>query len=170
MGHFKKMNEQGREIITAYWDYAAFIVNSVLFIGVGVHESFQNASTALGPAILGILLVLLGRAFTVYPCCALFSPTPGFAFPESNSSSYSGEVCAEPLALALAVGLPSGIANREEIISVTFGRRGLFHFCARYNHDTSFTAYRRNILRVSPRRIPPGCDRLPEDTESHVSC
>lgn len=113
------MNKQGREIITAYWDYAAFIANSFLFIGIGVHESFQNYSMIMWPAIMGILLVLLGRAFAIYPCCALFARSQ-FHVPSKQQFVLFWGGLRGALALALAVGLHAEIANRGEIISVTF--------------------------------------------------
>ncbi|SEM76499.1 sodium/proton antiporter, CPA1 family [Syntrophus gentianae] len=110
---------QIRESITAYWEYLGFLANSCIFIGIGVQVSLQNFKSVLLPAIFAILLVLLGRAFAVYPFCALFGRSELLVQGKHQLVLFWGGLRGA-LALALAVGLPPWVPNREEIISVTF--------------------------------------------------
>jgi len=112
-------SDRSREAITAYWEYLGFLANSFIFIVIGVHVSLQNFKSALIPAILAIGLVLLGRAFAVYPCCALFGRSELRVQGKHQFVLFWGGLRGA-LALALAVGLPAWVPNRGTIISVTF--------------------------------------------------
>lgn len=113
------LSAKNREAIHAYWEYLGFLANSFIFIGIGVHVSLQNFKSALMPAIIAILLVLLGRAIAVYPCCALFGRS-GLRVQSKHQFVLFWGGLRGALALALAVGLPDWVPNRETIISVTF--------------------------------------------------
>lgn len=113
------LSAKNREAIHAYWEYLGFLANSFIFIGIGVHVSLQNFKSALMPAIIAILLVLLGRAIAVYPCCALFGRS-GLRVQGKHQLVLFWGGLRGALALALAVGLPDWVPNRETIISVTF--------------------------------------------------
>ena len=71
------------------------------------------------PAMIAILLVILGRALAVYPCCALFSRSVLHVQGRHQHVLFWGGLRGA-LALALALGLPPDVPNRETIISVSF--------------------------------------------------
>jgi Na+:H+ antiporter len=119
LGLLLSRSDYDREAITAYWEYLTFLANSLLFIAIGIHESHQNFATALFPTAVAIVLVLLGRAGTVYPCCALFSRSR-LRLPSQHQFVLFWGGLRGALALALVLGLPAWVANRGEIISVTF--------------------------------------------------
>lgn len=119
LGLQKAKSPRIREVVTAYWEYLGFLANSFIFIGIGVQVSFQNFANVLLPAIIAILFVLLGRASAVYPCCALFGRS-GLRVQGKHQLVLFWGGLRGALALALAVGLPASVPNRETIISVTF--------------------------------------------------
>jgi CPA1 family monovalent cation:H+ antiporter len=108
-----------REAIAAYWEYLGFLANSFVFIGIGIQVSLQNFKSVLLPAIIAIILVLLGRAFAVYPCCAIFGRSKLRVQAKHQFILFWGGLRGA-LALALSVGLPDWVQHRETIISVTF--------------------------------------------------
>jgi len=108
-----------RESITAYWEYLGFLANSFIFIGIGIHVSHQSFKSVLIPAIIAVLLVLLGRVFAVYPFCALFGRSELRVQGKYQFVLFWGGLRGA-MALALAMGLPSWVPDREEMISVTF--------------------------------------------------
>ena len=63
----------GREFVIAFWEFAAFIANSFVFLLIGLTVGHLPL-TGLGPVavVAAIGFVLLGRALTVYPLCLLF--------------------------------------------------------------------------------------------------
>ena len=122
MGNFKSFNaisERGREAVQAFWEYAAFVANSLVFLLIGMHEAHQNFVAIWLPAIIAIVLVTLGRAVAIYPCCYLFSRSSLRVTMKHQHVLFWGGLRGA-LALALALGLPSEIPQREGIITISF--------------------------------------------------
>jgi monovalent cation:H+ antiporter, CPA1 family len=113
------MSERGRETVQAFWEYAAFVANSMIFLLIGMHEASRNFATAWLPAVAAALLVTLGRAAAVYPICQVFSRSHyRVSTPHQHVLFWGGLRGA--LALALVLGLPEEVPRREEIITVSF--------------------------------------------------
>ncbi len=72
-GMMRSISESGRGHVMAFWEYAAFLANSVVFILIGDQEAHQHLTFVAGAAAAAIVLVLAGRALAVYPICALFT-------------------------------------------------------------------------------------------------
>jgi len=110
---------RGREAVQAFWEYAAFVANSMVFLLIGIHGARQNLASVWVAACLAILLVTLGRAVAVYPCCSLFSRSARRVPVRHQHVLFWGGLRGA-LALALALGLPAEIPAREQIITVSF--------------------------------------------------
>ena len=122
MGNFKSLNaisERGKEAVHAFWEYAAFVANSLVFLLIGMHEAHQNFVAIWLPAVIAIALVTLARAMAIYPCCFIFSRSSLRVTMKHQHVLFWGGVRGA-LALALALGLPSEVAQREEIITISF--------------------------------------------------
>jgi CPA1 family monovalent cation:H+ antiporter len=122
MGNFQRfgtISEQGKVAVQAFWEYAAFAANSLVFLLIGMHEAHQNFLAIWLPALIAILLVTLGRAVAIYPCCLLFSHSAQ-KVPITRQHVLFWGGLRGALALALALGLPPSAPQREEIITVTF--------------------------------------------------
>jgi CPA1 family monovalent cation:H+ antiporter len=119
IGPLGPLSVRGREAVTAYWEWLGFIANSLIFVDIGIHLSWQHFTGALVPAILAILLVTLGRALAVYPCCAMFNASPLRVQGQHQHILFWGGLRGG-LALALALGLPADVPHRDTIISVSF--------------------------------------------------
>ena len=122
MGNFKSLNaisERGKEAVQAFWEYAAFVANSLVFLLIGMHEAHQNFVAIWLPALIAIALVTLGRAVAIYPCCLIFSRSSLRVTMKHQHVLFWGGVRGA-LALALALGLPPEVAQREEIITISF--------------------------------------------------
>ena len=122
MGNFKALktiSERGKEAVQAFWEYAAFVANSLVFLLIGMNAARQNFSAIWIPAILAIVLVTLGRAIAIYPCCLLFSRSSLRVTGKQQLVLFWGGLRGA-LALALALGLPPTIPLREEIITISF--------------------------------------------------
>ena len=115
---FGSVSDRGKEAVQAFWEYAAFVANSLVFLLIGMHEARQNFATIWIPVALAIALVTLGRAVAIYPCCLLFVRS-SLASGPSTSSSWYGAGCVG-VALALALGLPAEVPHREEIVTISF--------------------------------------------------
>lgn len=116
-----RLSIRGREFVTAFWEFAAFVANSLVFLLIGVTVagiSFGSlGTTALGTAIV---LVLVARAATVYPLCLIFARSR-WAVPLREQHVLWWGGLRGALALALALALPPTLPWRNQIVVATFG-------------------------------------------------
>lgn len=122
MGNLKSLtgiSNRGKEAVQAFWEYAAFVANSLVFLLIGMHEAHQNFVAIWLPAVLAIALVTLGRAVAIYPCCFLFSRSSRRVTMKHQHILLWGGLRGA-VALALALGLPPKVPQREEIITISF--------------------------------------------------
>jgi len=150
LGALGALCPRGTETITAYWEYLGFLANSVIFIIIGIHESHRDFASAWVPAFIAILLVILGRAFAVYPCCAVFGRSVLRVQGNHQLVLFWGGLRGA-LALALALGLPPWVPNREAIISVTFAVVAFSIFA----QGLSMTPLLRRLGEIPPGNVPP---------------
>lgn len=119
VGPLGSISPKGREAVESFWEYAAFVVNSLIFILIGIREAAQDFRHVIGPILIAIVLVTLGRAVAIYPLCALFRKGDRRVSAQHQHVLFWGGLRGA-LALALALGLPDAMPLREEILAVTF--------------------------------------------------
>ncbi len=115
------LSSKGREFILSFWEFAAFLANSVVFLLIGVAIATMPFD-AYGIEVLPvmILITLLGRGLTVYSLSLLFLRSRwAISLNEQHILWWGGLRGA--LALALALSLPPMLPLRDEIVVVTFG-------------------------------------------------
>jgi CPA1 family monovalent cation:H+ antiporter len=112
------LTAQGREFVLAFWEFAAFLANSFVFLLIGLALAHTGLGLGWRSAAV-VALALLGRAAAVYPVSA------GFAWsrwrltgPEQHFLCWGGLRGA--LALALALTLPPQAAYRNDILAGAF--------------------------------------------------
>lgn len=113
------ITDRGREAVQAFWEYAAFVANSLVFLLIGMREADQSFLTAWRPILLALLCVTFARAVAVYPCCALFAWSPLRVSRRHQHVLFWGGLRGA-LALALALGLPPEMPQRESVVTVSF--------------------------------------------------
>ena len=119
LGSMGAFSDRGREAAKSFWEYAGFVANSLIFLLIGIRLVLQNVTSVLAVASLVIALVVLGRAVAVYGCGAFFQGSRWrVSAPHQHVLFWGGLRGA--LALALALGLPGELPERETIISIAF--------------------------------------------------
>ncbi len=113
------ITQAGRHALGPFWEFAAFIANSLIFLLIGAQEAQQHFSGILLPLLVAIALVTVGRAVAIYPLCALFAGSRLRIKPAHQHMLFWGGLRGA-LALALALALPYELPNRDAIITVTF--------------------------------------------------
>jgi len=119
LGSFGSLSERGREAVESFWDYAAFVANSLIFLLIGVHEAQQSFTGMVGVALGAIGLVTLGRAVAIYPCVAVFARSR-WRVPRPHQHILFWGGLRGALALALALGLPPAMPQRDAIVTLAF--------------------------------------------------
>ncbi len=114
------ISEDGHQRVRWAWDYFAFLANSFVFILIGMNVASQPLQR-LGSvaAALAILLVLAGRALSIYPLSVLFRWSRWRLEPRFQHPLFWGGLRGA-LALALALAVPAEVPERNAIILTAF--------------------------------------------------
>jgi Na+:H+ antiporter len=106
--------------LRSFWEYAAFIINSLVFLLIGLEVRLGSVLRAWNPVLIAIGAVFLGRILSVYtlvPFGNLFSKRIPFAW--QHVMVWAGLRGA--LSLALALSLDSTFPYRDQILNLTLG-------------------------------------------------
>jgi len=119
IGPLGAMSARGREAVQAFWEYGAFVANSLVFLLIGIREAGQSFFASWSTILTAILFVILARAIAVYSCCAPFAwSTRRVAIRHQHILFWGGLRGA--LALALALAIPMGLPERDSIVTASF--------------------------------------------------
>ncbi len=122
VGNFRSsgsISAAGRHALGPFWEYVAFVANSLIFLLIGAQEAQQHFKGLLVPVLLAIGLVTLGRAAAVYPLCAVFVRTRFKVDMRHQHVLFWGGLRGA-LALALSLSLPEDLPQRDVIVVITF--------------------------------------------------
>jgi CPA1 family monovalent cation:H+ antiporter len=114
------ISKTGKRHVVDFWEYAAFLANSCLFLLIGSHEARQPFLPLLGTVATAIALTLVARAASVYPLAALFRGT-SLRLPTTYQHVLVWGGLRGAIGLALALSVPESVPERGLVIAVTFG-------------------------------------------------
>lgn len=119
-GGTRFLSDEGRDRVRWAWEYFAFLANSFVFILIGMSVANQPLHL-LGyeAAIIAVVLVLAGRALSVYPLSALFIRSRWRLKASYQHTLFWGGLRGA-LALALALAVPATVGERGPIILTAF--------------------------------------------------
>ena len=117
-GRRHHLTESGSGSVTQFWGFAAFLANSVIFLLIGTRTAKQPFVAYLGPAALGIVLALCGRAIAIYPLGTLYARTRLAMSLSVRHILFWGGLRGA-LAAALALASPENLPEHDAIIGVT---------------------------------------------------
>ncbi|MGQ9594904.1 MAG: Na+/H+ antiporter [Anaerolineae bacterium] len=124
MGNYgarRGMSSTTRITLVSFWEYVAFLINSIIFLLIGMQAEFLAGAAAYPLlVVLAIGAVLLARALVVYPLSALTARLVE-AMPASWGHILYWGGLRGSVSLALALGLSEAIPERSLLISLTFG-------------------------------------------------
>jgi monovalent cation:H+ antiporter, CPA1 family len=113
------LSDQGSDRVRWAWEYFAFLANSFVFILIGMSVANQPLHRLGSAAAIAILLVLAGRAMSVYPLSALFIRSRWRLKASFQHALFWGGLRGA-LALALALAVPATVPERSAIILTAF--------------------------------------------------
>ncbi len=123
IGNFATKTGMSARTLTAlrsFWEYASFIINSLVFLLIGLEVRLGGLVRAWKPILIAVAAIFLGRILSVYtvvPLSNLFSTPISFVW--QHVLVWGGLRGA--LSLALALSLDSAFPYRDEILNLTFG-------------------------------------------------
>ena len=123
IGPMRVLSDQGREAVRSFWEFGAFVANSLVFLLIGVYQAEMYRSQGLSVSWIvvsvGAVVVLAGRAISVYGICGGFYLSRLRVKPRQQLGLVWGGMRGA-LALALALSLPEQMPQRLSIVGVSF--------------------------------------------------
>lgn len=111
------MSPTTRIVVFNFWEFAAFLANSVVFLLIGLQSDVRSLLTNWQAIIWAVVGVLASRAVVVYLLSNL-----GRSIPRNWRHVLFWSGLRGAIALTLALSLPTEFAqSRETVISMTFG-------------------------------------------------
>jgi CPA1 family monovalent cation:H+ antiporter len=115
------MNPRTRVIVTEFWDFLAFFVNSIVFLLIGDQIHFESLEQNLPTIAITVFAMLLMRAISIFTLSLVsnrFSATP-ISLAEQTLLWWGG--LRGSVSIALALSVPVALQERETVISTVFG-------------------------------------------------
>jgi CPA1 family monovalent cation:H+ antiporter len=116
----KAMSPRTVAALRAFWEYAAFVMNSVVFLLIGLTVRLGEVVESWKMIGIAVIAILLGRALSVYTLAPL-SNRVSKRVPSSWQHVLVWGGLRGALPLALALSLDNSFAFRGEILRLTFG-------------------------------------------------
>ncbi len=114
------MSSRTRVALWSFWEYVGFVINSLIFLLIGIEVHVVDLLGYWQPIALAIVAVLAGRALSIYPLAPLASrmaePIPSKWRHVMFWGGIHGGV-----SLALALSLAPDFPERSLVLAMTFG-------------------------------------------------
>jgi Na+:H+ antiporter len=120
LGMQTNMSARTRVALWSFWEYMSFVVNSLVFLLIGLQVRVGTLLRDWRATLLAIATVVLGRILSVYGLVP-FSNLLGRKIPASWQHVLVVGGIRGALALALALSLSRTFPYREQILAMTFG-------------------------------------------------
>ncbi len=158
VGWMGSISDSGRPAVLSFWEYMAFLANSLIFILIGSGQASISPLPVLGAAAVAIVLALIGRASAIYPVAMMFRrsslKTPGTYQHVLWWGGLRGA-----LTLALALALPANVPERGQIIAVCFAVVAFSIFVQGLTMEPLMR--RLGLIRDDPDRVSEGSSSPP---------
>ncbi|MEO0349228.1 MAG: sodium:proton antiporter [Cyanobacteria bacterium P01_A01_bin.15] len=117
------MNPRTRLVVSEFWEFLAFFVNSIVFLLIGDQVRFSSLSNYTDSIAIAIATMLLARLISVFGL-SFFSnmvtaDNEDIRWQEQTVLWWGG--LRGSVSVALALSVPAALAEREEIIATVFG-------------------------------------------------
>ena len=114
------MSDGVASAVNDFWEFAAFLVNSLVFLLIGLRTNLGAIADHLGLVVIAFVVVLASRAVTVYAAGATSRlVAPRLALRWQHVLVWGG--LRGSVALALALSIPARVASRDLIVTTAFG-------------------------------------------------
>ena len=114
------MSPTTRIVLFNFWEYLAFVANSLVFLLIGLEVNIPQIVTHLGPIAVAVAAVVVSRALAVYGLNWLIG-LRGRKVPRAYRHVQFWGGLRGAISLALALSLPAGLIERELLRIMAFG-------------------------------------------------
>jgi CPA1 family monovalent cation:H+ antiporter len=114
------MSSRTKVAVWAFWEYLGFVINSLVFLLIGMEVHVVSLLEYWQPILLAIAAVLAGRALAVYPLAPLAGMIGDRIPMKWRHVMFWGGIHGG-VSLALALSLDASFPQRDLILAMTFG-------------------------------------------------
>ncbi|MBW4556612.1 MAG: sodium:proton antiporter [Trichormus sp. ATA11-4-KO1] len=115
------MNPRTRVIVSEFWEFLAFFVNSIVFLLIGDQIRFASLGENLQIIAVTIIAMILMRAVAIYLLSNLSAVITKYTIPLPEQTILWWGGVRGSVSIALALSVPIGLPEREKIIATVFG-------------------------------------------------
>jgi CPA1 family monovalent cation:H+ antiporter len=115
------MRPSTRTAVDSFWSYAAFLLNSFIFLLIGAEIHLATLTHYLPEIIIGWVAINIARAAVVYGKYAVMRAAGSTDFPLAWATVLSWGGLRGGLSMVLALALPATFIHREMILHTTYG-------------------------------------------------
>lgn len=115
------MNPRTRLIVSEFWDFLAFFVNSIVFLLIGDQIDFSRLGQNLDLIGVTIAAVLFTRAISIYGLAAISNGLAKSQISWQKQTVLWWGGLRGSVSIALALSVPVNLAGRQDIIGTVFG-------------------------------------------------
>ncbi|MBE9125106.1 cation:proton antiporter [Coleofasciculus sp. LEGE 07081] len=120
LGLAKSTSASTQVTLSSFWEFAAFGVNTFIFLLIGLEINLITLWETLPSIFLALIAYQAGRAFTVYPLLALVGFVDRPIPVRWRHVLFVGNIKGS-LSTALALSLPASLPQRETLIAIALG-------------------------------------------------
>ena len=114
------MNPRTRVIVTAFWEFLSFFVNSIVFLLIGDQIHFTSLGKNLGIIAVTVVMMFLTRAIAIYGF-GWFSNRLKAQIPFKEQTVLWWAGVRGSVSIALALSVAKTLGDRDAIIATVFG-------------------------------------------------
>ena len=115
------MNPRTRLVVSEFWEFVAFFINSIVFLLIGDQVKFDGLGDELKTILIAIGVIITARAVSVFVLGAISNRISKADISLAGQTVLWWGGLRGSVSVALALSVPISLAEREEIISVVFG-------------------------------------------------
>ncbi len=115
------MEPRTRFVVTEFWEFLTFFVNSIVFLLIGDQIHFTRLIDYLGTTAVAFGAVVLARAIAIYGLGGLSNWLAKSQIPSQDQTVLWWGGLRGSVSIALALSVPAALPGREEIIANVFG-------------------------------------------------
>ncbi len=115
------MNPRTRLVVSEFWEFLAFFVNSIVFLLIGDQVNFSSLGNSLDLIFVAIASVLVTRAISVFGLGWLSNRFSNDKLSLSEQVVLWWGGLRGSVSIAVALSVPVVLGDRQEIINIIFG-------------------------------------------------
>lgn len=115
------MSPRTRLSVSEFWDFAAFFVNSIVFLLIGDQVIFDGLIDNINTILIAILVMSVARAVSIFGLSAVSNWWDDSDITWQNQIVLWWGGLRGSVSVALALSVPETLPEREDIIAIVFG-------------------------------------------------